>query len=250
MRLAESASPTLFRLYQTAWNVADLLYPPVCAGCAQPGSRWCPACRETAVEIHPPVCPVCGQPQAGLSLCVNCSRSLPAFTALRSSLLFKGAVRQALHRLKYYRDLGVGDVLAEYLAASLRWLDWPVDVVVPVPLSAAHLRQRGYNQAAFLALPLALHCGLPYRPALLRRSRATASQVGLSMAARQENVRGAFLANPQLAAGRYVLMIDDVATTGATMDACAAALLAAGASRVYGLTLAHAIRRPMEQTAN
>ena len=249
MRLAESSSPPLYHLYHAAWSAADLLYPPVCAGCAQPGTRWCPACQAAAIEIHSSVCPVCGQPQAGFSFCPNCSRSLPAFTALRSCLLFQGAVRQALHRLKYYRDLGVGEVLAGYMTAALRRLNWPVDGVVPVPLSAAHLRQRGYNQAAFLALPLALRSGLAYRPAMLRRSRPTTSQVRLSMAARQENVRGAFSADPRLAAGRVVLLVDDVATTGATMDACAAALLSAGASRVYGLTLAHAIRRPLEQAA-
>lgn len=243
MRLAAPGPPTLSKFYRSAWWVIDLLYPPHCAGCGQPGVRWCQECRAAAKEIHQPVCPVCGQPQTGFSLCANCQTDAPRYTALRSCLFFSGVVRQAIHRLKYHRDLGAAEMLSEYLVRKYQTLDWPVDVVVPVPLSSAHLRQRGYNQAAFLALPFALRCSLPYQPSILRRSRSTASQVGLSISARRENVRGAFTARAPLTVGKKILLIDDVATTGATMDACAAALLHAGADSVYALTLAHALRR-------
>jgi len=109
-----------------------------------------------------------------------------------------------------------------------------------VPLSKQRLKERGYNQAAMLAKPLALGLGVPFQPKALQRRRNTRSQVGLSRKERRRNVAGAFWASPDWISGKAVVVVDDVATSGSTLDACAEALWRAGASNVFGLTLARA----------
>jgi ComF family protein len=120
-------------------------------------------------------------------------------------------------------------------------LNFPVDVIVPVPLGRERMRERGYNQVAMVAYPLAMLGGWDYQPACLYRSRETASQVGLTIAQRRQNVQDAFEADPGLIDGRDVLLIDDVATTGATISSCSRALLQAGARAVHALTIARAL---------
>jgi ComF family protein len=116
--------------------------------------------------------------------------------------------------------------------------DWEVDFLIPVPLSAGRLAERGYNQAALLARPLALATGLPYRPQALWKVRETPTQVGLTASGRRVNVKDAFQADPALSSGARVLVIDDVTTSGATLEACAEALRCSGARQVFALTLA------------
>jgi ComF family protein len=160
---------------------------------------------------------------------------------LRSWAIFQGPVREALHRLKYRRDLGLGEILSRSLMRVLQELEWPINVVMPVPLSIARQKQRGYNQAALLARPLALATDLAYRPKAIQRVRDTVTQVGLSLEQRRHNVVDAFQACSEIVAGKTILLVDDVATTGATLDACADALLLHGANEVYCLTVARAV---------
>jgi ComF family protein len=131
-------------------------------------------------------------------------------------------------------------LLAEKLIACYHEWNWQVDLAIPVPLGVARLSERGYNQAALLARPLALYLGIPYRPIGLIRLRETRSQVGLSYEQRLENVRDAFSARKEIVAGKKVLIVDDVATSSATIDTCAQAILASGGIEVYGLTVARA----------
>jgi len=173
--------------------------------------------------------------------CARCQGQQSAFFAVRSVTPYAGSIRNAIRRLKFAGDMALGEALARRMIELLASLKWQVDLVVPVPVSFARRKIRGYNQAALLALPLSLGCGLPYRPKALKKVRDTPTQVGLSVPERQDNVRNAFQAAGDLAAGRRVLVVDDVMTSGATMDACARALLNQGARRVYGLTLARAI---------
>lgn len=238
----------LFRLYQQAWTALDWLYPPTCGGCSQPGERWCPACRGAVRLLQPPLCPHCGQTLAENQVCLGCPPGGYHFVALRAWAEYSGPLRGAIHRLKYKGDMALGETLARPMIELLLRLGWRVDVVTPVPLGVARQKQRGYNQATLLALPLALACGLAYRPQALRKVRQTRTQVGLSRSARRQNVAGAFQADPRRVQGKIVLVVDDVATSGATLDACAAALLSAGAQAVYGLTLARAVFLP-DQTA-
>jgi len=166
----------------------------------------------------------------------------PPYTALRSWAVFSGPLRQALHRLKYARDIALGETLAQPLIELFLNLGWQVDLVVPVPLSRARHEERGYNQAALLARPLALACGLSYRPKTIQKTRETLSQVGLTKSGRRDNVKDAFFAPSSQVQGKRILVIDDVTTSGATIEACAQALTVGGAERVYGLTLARAVQ--------
>jgi len=134
----------------------------------------------------------------------------------------------------------LGEALASELIDLLESLNWKVEMVIPVPLGKHRHNERGYNQAATLALPLAYAKGLAYKPSALERRQETASQVNLTKEQRAKNVQGAFWADATLVAGKNILVVDDVTTTGATMDACAQALINAGAICVYGITLARA----------
>lgn len=151
-------------------------------------------------------------------------------------------MRQALHKLKYRRDLGLGEALAWPLARYVEHkLDWDVDMIIPVPLSPQRFAQRGYNQAALIAQPLAMIIDRKYCANALKRVKETRTQVGLSQRERQENVRNAFCADQGRIKNGKVLLVDDVATTGATLSSAAQALLDAGACHVYALTLARAL---------
>ena len=154
--------------------------------------------------------------------------------------MFAHPTRRALHELKYRRDMGLAEALVPQLAAFASGLEWGVDIMIPVPLGKMRQRERGYNQAGLISWPLSLALNIVHAPGALRRKRETPSQVGLSRQERHANVRGAFVAASRLVGGRSVMLLDDVATTGATLSSCAEALLAAGARDVFALTVARA----------
>jgi ComF family protein len=156
-------------------------------------------------------------------------------------VVFEGPIRHAIHTMKYGRNAAIGDALAPNLAIYARKLGWRVDMVVPVPLGKQRMKERGYNQVGLLARPLAGLQGWRYLPQVLVRTRETRTQVGLSPLERKENISGAFRAEPILAAGKDILLVDDVVTTGATLAACSDALIKAGARNIYALTLARAL---------
>jgi competence protein ComFC len=230
----------VYHLYRWLWGSLDLLYPPVCGGCERRGVHWCEDCQKKVIPLNPPFCEICGQSLTTPGLCNRCLSESPHFSALRSWAIFGGPVQKAIHRLKYGRDISLGIIMARPLCDLLDKLEWQLDAVIPVPLGVARLRERGYNQAILIARPLALRTGLSYEARGLLRVRETRSQVGLSYEQRQENVCGAFQAKPDVVANRRILLIDDVTTSSATINACGKALLSAGANEVYGLTLARA----------
>lgn len=231
-----------YKPHRAWWFALDLLFPPICAGCGHPGSRWCSACQEKTPCLAPPLCLVCGMPLAAPAThCADCRRTPPRFRALRSWSGFEGPLRNALHRLKYRRDIGLGEALAPQFSQFALGLGWHTEVVVPVPLSRERLNQRGYNQAELIAWPLADALHLPFDRGAVARVRDTLSQVGLSKIQRQNNVRSAFSADPAKMKKRAVLLVDDVATTGSTLSSCAEALYAAGAREVLALTVARAL---------
>ncbi len=248
MKTAGQARPA-YLLYHNLWCALDWLFPPTCGGCKRPGLRWCDRCQQQVIRIAGPVCERCGEPlawqgsEAGANpaLCPRCEAQPPEYQALRSFAEFGGPIREALHRLKYQRDIGIGEALSKHLIELYNQLKWGIDMVIPVPLSAKRARERGYNQSGLLARPLAYAVQKPYQPNALKRSRDTQSQVGLGADERQRNVEGAFTANAALVNGKVVLVIDDVMTTGSTINACTQALRRVGASAVYGLTLARAV---------
>lgn len=231
----------VYLVHQLFWRAVDWVYPPRCAACSTPGVRLCSACTTSIRFIDQSrICPKCGIPQTKTELCQDCSAVSPVFTALRSWGFYEGALREAIHKLKYQNDLGISEDLARPLAELLNDSCWHVDLITSVPLSRKRMRTRGYNQSAMIARWVSFTNRIPFNPRVMVRSKDTISQVGLSGEERRLNVLGAFDANPAIAAGKSILVIDDVTTTGATMQACALALIKSGASHVYGLTLARA----------
>lgn len=156
---------------------------------------------------------------------------------------YGGIVRECVHALKYGNNHGIGEIFAVWLAEMVKDEGCEADLVVPVPLSQQRQKQRGYNQAARIAKPLALHLGMAYSSFAVARFRETRSQVGLSETERQMNVAGAFRAVPAIVKDKRVLLVDDVVTTGATMRACSTALLLAGALSVVCVSVAGLPRR-------
>jgi ComF family protein len=209
----------------------DLLLPPTCPGCGQEGTLICTDCRRhlSARLDEPPGAPI-GLPGG-----------LPDGVAqLEWCAPFTGPTRAALHELKYAANRRLAQPLGELLAARWRRAGIGGELLVPVPVHADRLRQRGYDQAVLLAEATGAALGLPVVPAL-RRGRATTAQHALGRGARSANVGAAFAVEPRATAavrGRWVVLVDDVVTTGATLSACAAALLGAGAEVVSGLAVA------------
>ena len=164
------------------------------------------------------------------------------YRLMRSWAVFDSPIQNALHTLKYRRNItGFGDVLAIQMANFVRSLQWSFDTIVPVPLGAKRLQERGYNQVALVARPLAYELRVVYEPSVLWKTRETRSQVGLNMLERRENVSKAYQAHPSALKRRSILLMDDVATTGSTISACTEALLSVGAREVYVLTIARAL---------
>ena len=233
-----------YRAYRLIWEALDWLYPPVCGGCGRSGERWCNDCTQKTLEIEPPICPICGNVNENDGPCPRCQVTRPFYTALRSHTIFQGAVREAIHRLKYRRDIGLAEALSRPMIGSMQKLNWSLDIITSVPLGLVRFEQRGYNQATLLARPIALYLKIPFSTRILVRTRETSSQVGLTVKERHENMADAFRTDRKFVKGKNVLVVDDVATSGATLNACAKALLDAGASSVYGFALARAIFSP------
>ena len=217
----------------------DLLFPPRCLGCGGGGAFLCAGCADSLRQAAPPRCPSCWQPGADAGRCLDCQLRPPAYDGLRAAFVYQGMARELVHALKYRGMTALAAPMASLLAQAVRSHGLAADVVVAVPLSGLRRRLRGYNQAEALARALGRELGLPVSGRALERRRHTPPQARSADAeARRRNVVGAFRCRERAIAGRRVLLVDDVATTGATLDACAAALKAAGARSVWGLTFA------------
>jgi ComF family protein len=224
----------------------ELMFPPRCAACKRGGVYFCSDCLTRLEPLAAERCPRCDDaldPSARRygRECARCYRQFPSVHGLRLFGAYETPLKEAIQTLKYERFPALAEPLGQRLAAEWLARGEPVDGVIPVPLHAERLRERGYNQSTLLAEVVCREHGLPLQEGYLARTRPTRPQVGLSRGERLTNVRGAFAAEPAVARGRW-LLVDDVCTTGATLEGCAAALRAQGAEAVWALVLA----RPAE----
>ena len=227
--------------------VLNAVLPPQCLACTavvDDAGALCAECFGRMTFIAPPLCGICGAPFDGPAVDVNaacgaCIAAPPVYRRSRAVFLYDEASRGLVLKLKHGDRTDAAVHLAKWLRRSGAEMLADCDVIVPVPLHRWRLLMRTYNQAALLANALGRLAGRAVAVDALRRIKATPSQGGLSRGARARNVGGAFaVAAPGRIAQKRVLLIDDVFTTGATADACATALLAAGAARVDVLVLA------------
>lgn len=228
--------------------VLSLFYPPHCAECGSDtpgGEHLCAKCAEGAKKIGAPFCRQCSQPFdgdiTGSFTCSNCADRKFHFDCAVAPYRADGVVREFIHRFKYERQYHLRHQLAAWAAAGLdddRIRSQSFDAFVPVPLHPARRREREFNQAEVIAGLLSRRAGVPLRKAI-QRTRFTTTQTRLDRQERMENLRGAFrVRHPPAVQDRHLILVDDVFTTGSTVEECARVLIEAGAASVRALTVA------------
>ena len=224
--------------------VLNLLFPQKCIGCGKEGVLLCCSCQQSLPRMTLPLCPKCGRPQTSDILCPACVGWQSSIDGIRSPLRFEGLVREAVHQLKYKNLRSFAAPLAGLMLEYLNQNPLQFQVLVPVPLHPKRLRERGYNQSALIAGELGRLTGLPVDShSLLRTAYVLPQALTRSVEERRQNVKQAFKCAGDSLKDKQVLLIDDVSTSGATLDACAAALKLSGTASVWGLVLAREILR-------
>ncbi len=220
----------------------DFLFPKKCVGCGREGEFICPSCKSRLFPITAPFCPRCGIHGTTNTICAECRGRESPIDGIRSAFRFEGIAREAVHQLKYNNLKSIAPLMAGLMLPGYRAFAIPGDLLVPVPLHPKRMKERGYNQSGLLARELGRLTGIPVDENVLIRERFTLPQARTaSAAARRENIAGAFSARSRRLSGRRVILIDDVATSGATLNAGAAALKEAGAVSVWGFTFAREV---------
>lgn len=227
------------------WIVHALL-PPLCVHCseplpeARPGvCRWCRATLRPLSEG----CRRCGLPRPGAPEWCDRCREWPAGMTAIAATRYAGAAESIAHALKYHGWTHLAELCAQSMVDALGPRAWDLEALIPVPLHRARLRERGFNQSELLARALSVRLGIPVVDALVR-ARPTRSQVGLGRAARRRNVAEAFAPAGSLRAAGVIGLVDDVATSGATLAAAGETLAGAGADRITAVTFALALAGP------
>ena len=220
----------------------DSFFPRRCVGCGKGRGFLCPECHGKLPRLVPPLCPHCGRPQASGIVCPSCWQRKTEIDGIRSLFRFDEVIRTAIHELKYRNLKAISPCLAELLADYVRSNPLPGEALVGVPLHPRRLRERGYNQSSLLARELSRRIDLPVIEDCLIRVKQAQPQVrAVDVEERRRNVADAFVCRDEKVSGKRIILIDDVCTSGATLESCAAALKNKGATSVWGLTLAREI---------
>jgi ComF family protein len=237
-------------------SLMDLIYPPRCGVChaflMEDGLNHegkhldlCRSCFDSFVEVTSPLCPLCGKPFGSGGgadhTCADCLATMPFFDIARAPYIYEGLLMTAIHEFKYSKRSSLAQSLGPLLASyAARWLGNAEGMlVIPVPLHPKRLKQRSFNQSLLLARPVAAGLNVDLDYLSLRRVRFTQPQANLTSDERKKNVRRAFgVMEPNGLEGRKVLLVDDVATTGSTLNECARVLKKAGVKEVFCLTIA------------
>ena len=248
MRITKSYTKGELKRYLTRFLEVLLrtIYPRHCLFCdglipIESGEGICAACINRLVFLTQDLCDRCGKPltEQHSVFCYDCRKGFHLFTKGRALWLYEGAVKEAIHRFKYYNRKDYARLFGEELYHYFsHHLSWSIDMIIPIPLHKKRLRTRGYNQAGLLAHYLGRRLKLPVHDNVLIRTRDTKPQKELSDIERIFNVQDAFAYSGQVPLKGGILLIDDIYTTGNTIDNAAKVLLSNGASRVYFLTLA------------
>lgn len=224
-------------------KILDYLYPPRCPVCDQIcADGICSSCREKLVYIKKDFCLKCGKPldDSRQEYCMDCKRRGHAYIQGRALFSYQGAIRKSLYRLKYANKREYARCYGEEMARCLgKWiLQKKITKIVPVPLHPSRRRKRGYNQAALLAKSLGKSLNIPVDEHLLYRVKRTAPQKALTGRERKANLNNAFVSRKIVRPGERILLVDDIYTTGSTVDAAAECLIRAGKCRIYVITTA------------
>ncbi|OQY48540.1 MAG: hypothetical protein B6242_02035 [Anaerolineaceae bacterium 4572_78] len=223
--------------------ILNLLFPPKCVGCKTYGSNFCAKCQEDIAFINAPLCHKCGYPhEVWKATCHKCAAySLTFLDTIRSVAFFEGgSLRKAIHHFKYNNNQMLATDFAGLLTECYMNNQLDSDVIVPVPLHKSRYKERGYNQSELLSSYLSELIERPIDNQTLIRHQKTVSQTTLSSKERKENVMQAFKCKGNALNGKSILLIDDVCTSGSTLEACAEALKLSGVHYVHALTIARA----------
>lgn len=219
-----------------------LIFPSRCLVCKKLSKDIvCIDCLSKISLVQPPICRICGTPIDNGDICYRCRHNTPYFSQARSYALYEGIMRTAIIRFKFEKRRGIGEFFGKVLGGFALDLNWDIDVIVPIPLSKRRLKERGFNQSEVLALEVSKILKLPISLGLVR-IKETAPSVDLNLEERVKNIDKAFLVSDKNLKRKNVLLIDDVYTTGATVNEAGKTLLERGIREVRVLTLARDLK--------
>ena len=228
------------RLAQASGELLALFYPPRCPLCDElliPGEELCADCRRKSWTVHEPVCKRCGKPveREQVEYCTDCERGKHAYRQGKAVFVYRDKVRQSMYRFKYSNRREYAQFYAKEAARLYgSWVEkCGIEVIVPIPMFSRKKRRRGYNQAEVFARALGKELNIPVDSRIVRRIRDTVPQKELNDRQRRKNLKNAFQLGKDMIKYSHILLVDDIYTTGSTMDTVAEVLLSGGAKDIY-----------------
>jgi len=220
----------------------NFLFPPRCVSCGKGEAFLCRKCHNKLIYLQPPLCIRCSKPIYTGTICHKCQSQIWDIDGIYSIFKYGGAIRQAIIQFKYENIKVLADPLSHFMVEYLKKHHLSFDIIIPVPIHRRRLRERGYNQSSLLAQRLSRMTRIPVAEGSLIRTKHTSPQAKTdNVEQRRKNIRNAFKCVNHDISGKRILLIDDVCTSGATLNSCAASLKSVGAASVWGLTLAKEI---------